>query len=94
LNIASFGHVLMAFAMVTILGIVSQVDAAGGGPDQKADAMPADPATLATIKGAIALARKGQPAQAVAQSSLPRSQHVIGYLRVFLPAKWPKPASS
>jgi hypothetical protein len=64
LNIASFGHVLMAFAMVTILGIVSQVDAAGGGPDQKADAMPADPATLATIKGAIALARKGQPAQA------------------------------
>ena len=54
----------MAFAIVSVLGIVLQVDAAGGGPDQKADAMPADPATLATIKGAIALARKGEPAQA------------------------------
>jgi soluble lytic murein transglycosylase len=53
----------MAFAIVSVLGIVLQVDAAGG-PDQKADAMPADPATLATIKGAIALARKGEPAQA------------------------------
>src|SRR6516162_7446672 len=62
LNIASFGRVLLAFAIV--LGIVLQVDAAGGGPDQKADAMPADPATLATIKGAIALARKSEPAQA------------------------------
>src|SRR6266478_731900 len=64
LNIASFGRVLMAFAIVSVLGIVLQVDAAGGGPDQKADAMPADPATLATIKGAIALARKGELAQA------------------------------
>src|SRR5262244_3574797 len=64
LNIASFGRVLLAFAIVSVLGIVLQVDAAGGGPDQKADAMPADPATLATIKGAIALARKGEPAQA------------------------------
>src|SRR3989440_12601115 len=54
----------MAFAIVSVLGIVLQVDAAGGGPDQKADATPADPATLATIKGAIALARKGEPAQA------------------------------
>src|SRR5215472_16346235 len=61
LNIASFGQVLMAFAIVSVLGILLQVDAAGGGPDQKADAMPADPATLATIKGAIALARKGEP---------------------------------
>ena len=52
----------MALAIVSVLGIVLQVDAAGGGPDQKADAMPADPATLATIKGAIALARKGEPA--------------------------------
>src|SRR5262252_10192156 len=64
LNIASFGRVLMAFAIVSVLGIVLQVDAAGGGPDQNADAMPADPATLATIKGAIALVRKGEPAQA------------------------------
>src|SRR5215831_4928405 len=64
LNIASFGRVLLAFAIVSVLGIVLQVDAAGGGPDQKADAMPADPATLATIKGAIALARKSEPAQA------------------------------
>src|SRR5215472_15405498 len=64
LNIASFGQVLMAFAIVSVLGIFLQVDAAGGGPDQKADAMPSDPATLATIKGAIALARTGEPAQA------------------------------
>jgi len=64
LNIASFGQVLMAFAIVSVLGIFLQVDAAGGGPDQKTDAMPVDPATLATIKGAIALARKGEPAQA------------------------------
>src|SRR5215813_14117307 len=54
----------MVFAIVSVLGIVLQVDAAGGGPDQKADAMPSDPATLATIKGAIALARKGELAQA------------------------------
>jgi len=64
LNIPSFSRVLTAFAIVSVLGIVLQVDAAGGGPDQKADAMPADPATLATIKGAIALARKGELAQA------------------------------
>src|SRR5262249_2989531 len=64
LNIASFGRGLLAFAIVSVLGIVLQVDAAGGGPDQKADAMPADPATLATIKGAVALARKSEPAQA------------------------------
>jgi soluble lytic murein transglycosylase len=54
----------MAFAIVSVLGIVLQVDAAGGGPDKKADAMSSDPATLATIKGAIALARKGELAQA------------------------------
>jgi hypothetical protein len=40
----------MAFAIVSVLGIVLQVDAAGGGPDQKADAMSSDPATLATIR--------------------------------------------
>src|SRR5437016_1463159 len=54
----------MAFALVGSWGIVLQVDAAGGGADQKADGMPADPATLVTIKGAIALARKGEAVQA------------------------------
>src|SRR5215831_10937856 len=54
----------MAFAIVSVLGIVLQVDAAGGGPDQKADGLPSDPATLATIKLAIALTRKGDLAQA------------------------------
>jgi soluble lytic murein transglycosylase len=54
----------MAFAVVSTLGIVLQVDAAGVGSDQKADALPSDPATLATIKIAIALARKGDLAQA------------------------------
>jgi hypothetical protein len=54
----------MTFAVVSTLGIVLQVDAAGVGPDQKADAPPSDPATLATIKTAIALARKGELAQA------------------------------
>jgi soluble lytic murein transglycosylase len=54
----------MTFAVVIALGIVLQVDAAGVGPDQKADALPSDPATLATIKTAIALARKGELAQA------------------------------
>jgi len=53
----------MTFAVVSALGIVLQVDAAGVGPDQKADALPSDPATLATIKTAIALARKGELAQ-------------------------------
>ncbi|MFZ1001130.1 MAG: lytic transglycosylase domain-containing protein [Pseudolabrys sp.] len=53
----------MTFAVVSALGIVLQVDAAGVGPDQKADAPPSDPATLATIKTAIALARKGELAQ-------------------------------
>jgi peptidoglycan lytic transglycosylase len=64
LNIASFRQALMAFAIVSVLGIVLQVDAAGGGPDQKADAIRSDPATLATIKGAIALTRKRDLAQA------------------------------
>src|SRR5205809_7979723 len=50
--------------MMSVLRIVWQVMAAGGGPDKNAAAPPADPATLATIKGAIALARKGEPAQA------------------------------
>jgi peptidoglycan lytic transglycosylase len=49
---------------VSALGIVLQVDAAAVGPDQKADALPSDPATLATIKTAIALARKGELTQA------------------------------
>lgn len=53
----------MTFAVVSALGIVLQVDAAGVGPDQKADALPSDPATFATIKTAIALARKGELAQ-------------------------------
>src|SRR5262249_39721869 len=64
LNIASFRQVSMTFAIVSVLGIFLQVDGARGGPDKKADAMPTDPVTLATIKGAIALARKGEPAQA------------------------------
>jgi soluble lytic murein transglycosylase len=64
LNVSSFSRVLMTFAVVSALGIVLQVDAAGVGPDQKADALPSDPATLATIKTAIALARKGELAQA------------------------------
>jgi soluble lytic murein transglycosylase len=63
LNVSSFSRVLMTFAVVSALGIVLQVDAAGVGPDQKADALPSDPATLATIKTAIALARKGELAQ-------------------------------
>ena len=54
----------MTFAVLSALCIVLQVDAAGFGPDQKADAPPSDPATLATIKTAIALARKGEVAQA------------------------------
>jgi soluble lytic murein transglycosylase len=71
LNIPSFGRVLIAFAIVIVLGTGLQVDAAGGGADQKADVMPADAATsslplpdLAAVKAAIALARKGEPAQA------------------------------
>jgi soluble lytic murein transglycosylase len=64
LNVSSFSRLLMTFAVVGALGIVSQVDAAGAGPDRKADALPSDPATLATIKTAIALARKGELAQA------------------------------
>jgi soluble lytic murein transglycosylase len=64
LNISSFTRMLMTFAVVSALGIVLEVDAAGVGPDQKADALPGDRATLATIKTAIALARKGQLAQA------------------------------
>jgi peptidoglycan lytic transglycosylase len=79
LNIASFGQVLMAFAMVSVPGIVLQVDAAGGGRGQKADAMLADPATLATIKGAISLARKGELAQAsdVKEISDPVARKVV-----------------
>ena len=63
MNVLSFSRVLMTFAVVSALGIVLQVDAAGVGPDQKADALPSDPATFATIKTAIALARKGELAQ-------------------------------
>ena len=54
----------MTFAVMIALSIVLQVDAAGVGPDQKADALPVDPATLATIKTAIVLVRKGELAQA------------------------------
>ena len=61
----------MTFAVVSALGIVLQVDAAGVGPDQKAYPVPADVASsslpspdLAAVKAAIALARKGDLAQA------------------------------
>ncbi len=54
----------MTFAVVIALSIVFQVDAAGVGPDRKADALSSDPATLATIKTAIVLVRKGELAQA------------------------------
>jgi soluble lytic murein transglycosylase len=64
LNISSFSRVLMTFVVVSALGIVLQGDAAGLGSDQKADALPADLATLATIKTAVALARKGELTQA------------------------------
>src|SRR5215472_9064824 len=45
LNIASFGQVLMAFGCVSVRGIFCQVVPAGGGPEQKAAEIPADPAT-------------------------------------------------
>jgi len=64
LNVSSFSRVLITFAVVSALGIDLQVDAAGVGPDQKADALLRDSATLATIKTAIARARKGGLAQA------------------------------
>ena len=64
MNIPSFGRGLMALTIASVLVIVLQVDAAGVGPDQKADALPSDPATLAAIKTAIALARRGDAAQA------------------------------
>ena len=71
MNVPSFSRVLTAFAIVSVLGIVFQVDTAGGGDDQKADTVPADAATsslpspdLAAVKAAIALARKGELAQA------------------------------
>ena len=61
----------MAFTIASVLGTVLQVGAAGGGDDQNADAMPADAASaslsspdLAAVKAAIALARKGDLAQA------------------------------
>src|SRR5262245_2349188 len=54
----------MTFAVVSALGIVLQGDAAGLGSDQKADASPADLATLAMIKTAVALARRGDRTQA------------------------------
>src|SRR5262249_32029772 len=62
-------RVLTALAIVSVLGL--QVSTAGGGPDQKAEAVPADAATsplpssdLAAIRVAIALARNGEAAQA------------------------------
>jgi peptidoglycan lytic transglycosylase len=71
LKIPSFSRVLTAVAVVVALDIVLQVDTAGGGPDQTADAMPADAAAsslpssdVAAIKVAMALARKGEAAQA------------------------------
>ena len=73
MKIQSFSRVLTAFVIVSVLGL--QVDTAGGGPNQKADVTPADAATsslpssdLAAIKVAIALARKGEPAQASDES--------------------------
>ena len=54
----------MTFALVSALGIVLQGDAAGLGSDQKAGASPADLATLAMIKTAVALARRGELTQA------------------------------
>jgi len=54
----------MTFAVVSALGIVLQGDAAGLDSDQKADASPADLATLAMIKTAVALARRGELTQA------------------------------
>jgi soluble lytic murein transglycosylase len=54
----------MTFAVVSALGIVLQGDAAGLGSDQKADASPTDLATLAMIKTAVALARRGELTQA------------------------------
>jgi soluble lytic murein transglycosylase len=54
----------MTFAVVSALGIVLQGDAAGLGSDQKADASAADLATLAMIKTAVALARRGELTQA------------------------------
>src|SRR5438067_2788686 len=70
LNNPSFSRVLTAFAIVSVLGIVLQVDTVGG-DDQKADAVPADAATLslpspdlAAVKAAIALARMGDLPQA------------------------------
>jgi soluble lytic murein transglycosylase len=64
LNVSSFSRVLVTFAIVSALSIVLQVHAAGVDPDQKADALLRDSATLATIKTAIARARKGGLAQA------------------------------
>jgi len=63
LNASSLSRVLKTFAVVIALSTVFQVDAAGVGPDQKADAL-LDPAALATIKTAIVLVRKGELAQA------------------------------
>jgi len=55
----------MALTIASVLGTVLQVGTAGGGPE-KADAIPADAASpdLAVVKAAIALARKGDLAQA------------------------------
>jgi hypothetical protein len=71
LNIPSFSRVLTAFVIVSVLGIVLQVGTAGGGDDQKADAVPVDAASaslpsgdLAAVKTAIALARTGDLARA------------------------------
>ena len=66
MNIPSFSRVLTAFAIVSVLGTVLQFGTADGGPDQKAEAIPVDPASLdlAAVKAAIVLARKGDLAQA------------------------------
>ena len=70
MNIPSFSRVLTAFAIVS-LGMVLQVAIADGGDDQKAVVVPADVAAsslpspdLVAVKTAIALARKGDLAQA------------------------------
>ena len=69
LNIRSFSRV--AFAIVSVLAIALRVDSARGGDDQIADAVATETAglsfpspDLAAVKAAIALARKGEPAQA------------------------------
>src|SRR5262245_49308928 len=52
------------------------------------------PSLLLRVNGQMLFSSRPKGFLPVAQSSLPRSQPAIGYLRVFLLAKWLKPASS